>query len=67
MAVQEFSNVPFGACFAGDAPDLYKVEEMPGVDGFTLSTDPLYKVKVIKRKLQKVIYSITKNVISGNS
>ncbi len=38
----------FGAHFAGDDPELYNVEDMPGVDGFKLKVDPLYKVIVTK-------------------
>lgn len=39
-----FHDVPFEANFASDVPDLQAMTGMPGVDGFTLKVDALYKV-----------------------
>ena len=40
-----FNNIPFEAEFANDNADYIEVEDIPGVDGFIMSVDPLYKVK----------------------
>lgn len=39
-----FHDVPFEANFASDIPDLQSMSGMPGVDGFTMKVDALYKV-----------------------
>lgn len=39
-----FHDVPFEASFASDIPDLLSLSAMPGVDGFTMKVDALYKV-----------------------
>lgn len=39
-----FHDVPFEAHFATDIPELQSMTAMPGVDGFTMKVDALYKV-----------------------
>jgi len=39
-----FHDVPFEAQFASDVPEVQSVAAMPGVDGFTMKVDALYKV-----------------------
>lgn len=39
-----FHDVPFEAHFASDIPELQSMSAMPGVDGFTMKVDALYKV-----------------------
>ncbi|CAG09631.1 unnamed protein product, partial [Tetraodon nigroviridis] len=39
-----FHDVPFEAHFASDLPELQPLSAMPGVDGFTMKVDALYKV-----------------------
>lgn len=41
-----FHDVPFEARLASDVPELQPVAAMPGVDGFTMKVDALYKVCV---------------------
>lgn len=40
-----FHDVPFEANFASEVPELHSVSAMPGVDGFTMKVDALYKVR----------------------
>lgn len=40
-----FHDVPFEAHFASDIPELQSMTAMPGVDGFTMKVDALYKVR----------------------
>ena len=40
--------MPFEAHFASELPDFHVVSSMPGVDGFTLKVDALYKVSVVR-------------------
>lgn len=40
-----FHDVPFQAEFASDVPALQSMTTMPGVDGFTMKVDALYKVR----------------------
>lgn len=40
-----FHDVPFEAHFASDMPELQPMSAMPGVDGFTVKVDALYKVR----------------------
>ena len=40
--------MPFEAHFASELPDFHVVSSMPGVDGFTLKVDALYKVSVAR-------------------
>ena len=46
MEDQHFDGVDFDAQFAMESPVLQSMEDMHGVDGFSLSVDPLYKVSV---------------------
>lgn len=39
-----FHDVPFDAYFASELPDFHQVSSMPGVDGFVMKVDALYKV-----------------------
>lgn len=39
-----FHDVPFEAHFSTDIPELQSMTAMPGVDGFTMKVDALYKV-----------------------
>lgn len=39
-----FHDVPFDAHFASELSEFHSVSSMPGVDGFTLKVDALYKV-----------------------
>lgn len=39
-----FHDVPFEAHLASDIPELQSMTAMPGVDGFTMKVDALYKV-----------------------
>ncbi|XP_025024783.1 extracellular matrix protein FRAS1 isoform X2 [Python bivittatus] len=38
-----FHDVPFDAYFASELPDFHLVSSMPGVDGFIMKVDALYK------------------------
>jgi len=40
-----FHDVPFDAHFASELSEFHSVSSMPGVDGFTLKVDALYKVR----------------------
>lgn len=39
-----FHDVPFDAHFASELSEFHLVSSMPGVDGFTMKVDALYKV-----------------------
>lgn len=43
-----FHDVPFEAHFASDIAELQSMAAMPGVDGFTMKVDALYKVRGIR-------------------
>ncbi|XP_071508475.1 extracellular matrix organizing protein FRAS1-like [Diadema antillarum] len=53
-----FNDVPFDATFAGSSPVYRTVSQMPGVDGFTMNVDPLYKVNSGHQWYMQVIYTI---------
>uniref|UniRef100_A0A8B9K9Q3 Fraser extracellular matrix complex subunit 1 n=1 Tax=Astyanax mexicanus TaxID=7994 RepID=A0A8B9K9Q3_ASTMX len=53
-----FHDVPFEASFASDIPDLQSMTSMPGVDGFTMKVDALYKVEAGHQWYLQVIYVI---------
>ncbi|XP_032434237.1 extracellular matrix organizing protein FRAS1 isoform X1 [Xiphophorus hellerii] len=53
-----FHDVPFEADFASDVPELQAVAAMPGVDGFTMKVDALYKVEAGHQWYLQVIYVI---------
>ncbi|KAI4585533.1 hypothetical protein MJG53_005767 [Ovis ammon polii x Ovis aries] len=60
-----FHDVPFEAHFASELPDFQVVSSMPGVDGFTLKVDALYKVEAGHQWYLQVIYIIGPDTISG--
>ncbi|KAM6269950.1 LOW QUALITY PROTEIN: extracellular matrix organizing protein FRAS1 [Porphyrio hochstetteri] len=53
-----FHDVPFDARFAAELPELHALSSMPGVDGFTLKVDALYKVEAGHQWYLQVIYVI---------
>uniref|UniRef100_A0A3Q3MY85 Fraser extracellular matrix complex subunit 1 n=1 Tax=Mastacembelus armatus TaxID=205130 RepID=A0A3Q3MY85_9TELE len=53
-----FHDVPFEAHFASDIPELQPMTAMPGVDGFTMKVDALYKVEAGHQWYLQVIYVI---------
>ncbi|CAN9512669.1 unnamed protein product [Ophioblennius macclurei] len=54
-----FHDVPFEAHFASELPELQAVATMPGVDGFTIKVDALYKVEAGHQWYLQVIYVIS--------
>ena len=44
--VADFHQIPFNAKLASQAPSLSNIVLMPGVDGFVMDIDPLYKVSI---------------------
>uniref|UniRef100_G1TEM3 Fraser extracellular matrix complex subunit 1 n=1 Tax=Oryctolagus cuniculus TaxID=9986 RepID=G1TEM3_RABIT len=60
-----FHDVPFEAHFASELPDFHVVSSMPGVDGFTLKVDALYKVEAGHQWYLQVIYIIGPDTIAG--
>ncbi|XP_029366253.1 extracellular matrix organizing protein FRAS1 isoform X2 [Echeneis naucrates] len=54
-----FHDVPFEAHFASDIPELQPMAAMPGVDGFTMKVDALYKVEAGHQWYLQVIYVIS--------
>ncbi|XP_070250414.1 extracellular matrix organizing protein FRAS1 [Myotis yumanensis] len=60
-----FHDVPFEAHFASELPDFHVVSSMPGVDGFTLKVDALYKVEAGHQWYLQVIYIIGPDTFSG--
>ncbi|XP_074849859.1 extracellular matrix organizing protein FRAS1 isoform X2 [Carettochelys insculpta] len=60
-----FHDVPFDAHFASELPDFHLVSSMPGVDGFTMKVDALYKVEAGHQWYLQVIYIIGPETIAG--
>ncbi|XP_073717143.1 extracellular matrix organizing protein FRAS1 [Misgurnus anguillicaudatus] len=60
-----FHDVPFEANFASDIPDLQSMSLTPGVDGFTMKVDALYKVEAGHQWYLQVIYVIGPESISA--
>nr|XP_020140173.1 extracellular matrix protein FRAS1-like [Microcebus murinus] len=60
-----FHDVPFEAHFASELPDFQAVSSMPGVDGFTLKVDALYKVEAGHEWYLQVIYVIGPDSVPG--
>ena len=54
MTDKYFHDVPFEAHFASELPDFHVVSSMPGVDGFTLKVDALYKVSVVRIEVESL-------------
>ncbi|XP_033644314.1 extracellular matrix protein FRAS1-like [Asterias rubens] len=53
-----FNDVPFDASLASYTDNYNAVSSMPGVDGFTMQVDPLYKVQSGHQWYMQVIYTI---------
>ncbi|XP_036384589.1 extracellular matrix protein FRAS1-like [Megalops cyprinoides] len=53
-----FHDVPFEAAFASDRAALRALTLMPGIDGFTMKVDALYKVEAGHQWYLQVIYVI---------
>ncbi|XP_053260348.1 extracellular matrix organizing protein FRAS1 [Podarcis raffonei] len=60
-----FHDVPFDACFASELSDFHLVSSMPGVDGFIMKVDALYKVETGHQWYLQVIYVIGPETIAG--
>ncbi|KAG7481357.1 hypothetical protein MATL_G00065830 [Megalops atlanticus] len=60
-----FHDVPFEAKFASDILDLQSMTAMPGVDGFTMKVDALYKVEAGHQWYLQVIYVIGPESVSS--
>ncbi|NWH76032.1 FRAS1 protein, partial [Piaya cayana] len=60
-----FHDVPFDAHFASELSEFHSVSSMPGVDGFTLKVDALYKVEAGHQWYLQVIYVIGPESIAG--
>ncbi|XP_072289092.1 extracellular matrix organizing protein FRAS1, partial [Eucyclogobius newberryi] len=61
-----FHDVPFDAHFASEMPELQSMSGMPGVDGFTMKVDALYKVEAGHQWYLQVIYVISPDARSGS-
>ncbi|XP_041363241.1 extracellular matrix organizing protein FRAS1-like isoform X2 [Gigantopelta aegis] len=55
---RDFHDIPFDAEFASENPEYSALSDMPGVDGFTMSVDPLYKVDSGHQWYLQVVYII---------
>lgn len=62
---QYFHDVPFDASFASDLPEFHTMDSMPGLDGFTMKVDSLYKVETGHQWYLQVIYIIGPESIAG--
>ncbi|KAL2092359.1 hypothetical protein ACEWY4_012157 [Coilia grayii] len=60
-----FHDVPFEANFASDSPEFQSMSAMPGVDGFTMKVDALYKVEAGHQWYLQVIYVIGPESTTG--
>ncbi|KFP28080.1 Extracellular matrix protein FRAS1, partial [Colius striatus] len=60
-----FHDVPFDAHFASELTEFHSVSSMPGVDGFTLKVDALYKVEAGHQWYLQVIYVISPESRAG--
>ncbi|XP_053559271.1 LOW QUALITY PROTEIN: extracellular matrix organizing protein FRAS1 [Bombina bombina] len=60
-----FHDVPFEAYFASESPDFHAMSSMPGVDGFTMKVDALYKVEAGHQWYLQVIYIIGPETMAG--
>ncbi|XP_065453534.1 extracellular matrix organizing protein FRAS1 isoform X1 [Chrysemys picta bellii] len=60
-----FHDVPFDAHFVSELSDFHLVSSMPGVDGFTMKVDALYKVEAGHQWYLQVIYIIGPETIAG--
>ncbi|CAK8671603.1 unnamed protein product [Clavelina lepadiformis] len=55
---RKFHDVPFDAYFASDRPEFAGMSHIPGVDGFSLKVDALYKVEAGHQWYIQVLYVI---------
>ncbi|KAM6400753.1 extracellular matrix organizing protein FRAS1-like [Pluvialis apricaria] len=60
-----FHDVPFGAHFASELSEFHSVSSTPGVDGFTLKVDTLYKVEAGHQWYLRVTYVIGPESMAG--
>ncbi|XP_077332215.1 extracellular matrix organizing protein FRAS1 [Lithobates pipiens] len=60
-----FHDVPFEAGFASDQLDFHAMGGIPGVDGFTMKVDALYKVETGHQWYLQVIYIIGPETMAG--
>uniref|UniRef100_UPI00359004A1 extracellular matrix organizing protein FRAS1 isoform X2 n=1 Tax=Myxine glutinosa TaxID=7769 RepID=UPI00359004A1 len=58
MVDQFFHDVPFNANFAGDVSEYRSMRDMPGMDGFFMKVDALYKVEAGHQWYLQAIYLI---------
>ncbi|XP_060542993.1 extracellular matrix organizing protein FRAS1 [Pantherophis guttatus] len=61
-----FHDVPFDAYFASELADFHQVSNLPGVDGFVMKVDALYKVEAGHQWYLQVIYVIGPEMIGGS-
>eukprot|EP00118_Oscarella_pearsei_P010703 m.67205 g.67205 ORF g.67205 m.67205 type:complete len:3953 (+) comp35439_c0_seq1:534-12392(+) len=62
---KHFKQVPFRAEFAAGNPAHRAIVGMPGVDGFSLVTDPLYEVEAGRVWYIQVLYKISSATDAG--
>ncbi|XP_069061899.1 extracellular matrix organizing protein FRAS1 [Pleurodeles waltl] len=62
---QYFHDVPFDASFASDLPEFHTIGSIPGLDGFAMKVDALYKVETGHQWYLQVIYIIGPESIAG--
>ncbi|KAL4617481.1 extracellular matrix protein FRAS1-like [Arapaima gigas] len=60
-----FHDVAFDAKFASESPELQPMMTMPGMDGFTMKVDALYKVEAGNQWYLQVIYVIRPQTTSS--
>ncbi|XP_043916303.1 extracellular matrix organizing protein FRAS1-like [Protopterus annectens] len=60
-----FHDVPFDAHFASELPEFQSMTNMPGLDGFIMKVDALYKVEAGHQWYLQVIYIIGPESIAG--
>nr|XP_026692904.1 extracellular matrix protein FRAS1 isoform X2 [Ciona intestinalis] len=53
-----FHDVPFDAYFAADKPEFASMTDIPGVDGFLIKVDSLYKVEAGHQWYMQVLFQI---------
>ncbi|ESO99609.1 hypothetical protein LOTGIDRAFT_173674 [Lottia gigantea] len=61
VEVKDFNEIPFQAELASENPEYAQLTAMPGVDGFVLNVDPLYKVTSGHQWYLQVLYTIGPN------
>ena len=53
---RHFHDIPFEAYFASDKAEFSAMSKMPGVDGFLMNVDALYKVEAGHQWYMQVSY-----------